>query len=296
MPEHCQMAVLMDFNRGLDDLYGSGRREANVKDMVDSPLPQQMNSSSDKAMAYALSSSSKEFEAGALPSRSGQVKVEKIRKSSAPSLPDDFQDASQTKVDKSVGKRGLSDDEINHLRSDLKDIASDELCNKFITNMLETLKTSGSAGYETTDIFNLFEDIFTNENSQISWDNITAFGTAGTSNVNGKQYPRITLQLEHFGVERGLLGSDKRGHAFVANTVGTFIHEMIHAYAKQGAFGHDSMAEAARSIAVRLFGKADDLPKKEDYGSYKDFDKAMSKYYGDVYWKACYRGWNGKRK
>ena len=93
MPEHCQMAVLMDFNRGLDDLYGSGRREANVKEMVDSPLPQ-MNSPTDKAMAYALSSSSKEFEAGALPSRSGQVKVEKVRKSSAPSLPDDFQDAS----------------------------------------------------------------------------------------------------------------------------------------------------------------------------------------------------------
>ena len=59
MPDHCQMAVLMDFNRGLDELYGSGRREANVKEMVDSPLPQQINSSSDRMMTYALTSSSK---------------------------------------------------------------------------------------------------------------------------------------------------------------------------------------------------------------------------------------------
>ena len=48
----------MDFNRGLDELYGSGRHEANVKEMVDSPLPQ-INSSSDKMMTYALSSSTK---------------------------------------------------------------------------------------------------------------------------------------------------------------------------------------------------------------------------------------------
>ncbi len=191
-------------------------------------------------------------------------------------------------------KTPLSKNDINHLRKDLKDIASDELCNSFITSVLKALSSTGQAAYETTDIFKLFEEVFTNEKNTLTWENISAHGLTVTGSASWGDYVKMQLQIEAFGVSRGLLGSDKRSHGDITSTTRTVVHELIHAYGKK-TFGHQAMAEVAQSAAKKLWGTAGALPIREDYPS-GGFDEALSKYFGDYLWKACYRGWTGKRK
>ena len=137
MPEHCQMAVLMDFNRGLDDLYGSGRREANVKEMVDSPLPQ-MNSPTDKAMAYALSSSTKKDDDETNPESENNRQARQFEVNVSDDSIPGFVDASKFTPDAAV-LTFVSNQEAQ-IAEQLRNMASENCANAFKAAGLKTPK------------------------------------------------------------------------------------------------------------------------------------------------------------
>jgi hypothetical protein len=189
----------------------------------------------------------------------------------------------------------LTDNELNLLRSDIKDLLSDSRCKEFITAVLAQLNATGNSAYETTDVETIFNNVLGNggiSKGDLTKDRLAETFTSIDRGVGGK------IVRHHVGItfdqSRGF-SNYSTTHFNVATRGGTIIHELIHA-ASFTTYHHPDMAQAARSVALALgYNNVKDLPLKNDYSTYEGFDTASSHYFGDLFWQACYRGPTGKR-